>query len=169
MGWWKKKLLGITPEKFPISFGTYFEPFIGGGALLFDINPKAVINDANEELICVYKCLKIRICLKNERKIIVYEQMHSDKHFYELREMTKMSKFAGVRRAARMIYLNKVCLGGLYRVNSSGYFNVPSGKKTKVSCFDRNTFDNLPKYFKRSNITILCGDFEAALKTAKSW
>lgn len=169
----KKKLLGIIRQKLPLSFGTYFEPFIGGGALLFDIQPKkAVINDANEELICVYKCLQNQdLFEKMKEKIIVYEQMHSDKHFYELREMDKDESFKDLpvyERAARMIYLNKACFGGLYRVNSSGYFNVPSGKKTKVSCFDRKTFDNLPKYFKRSNITILCGDFEAALKTAKA-
>ena len=169
----KKKLLGVIRTKLPVTFSTYFEPFVGGGALLFDIQPqKAVINDANEELICVYKCLQNPTLfeqMKNE--IIKHEQSHSDEHFYSLREMDKNDFFKELpiyKRAARMIYLNKACFGGLYRVNSNGYFNVPSGKKSKVSCFDRKTFDNLPKYFKSSNITIMCGDFEKALKNAKS-
>ena len=168
----KKKLLGIIRQKLPFSFGTYYEPFIGGGALFFDIQPKkAVINDANEELICVYKCLQNKdLFTKMKEKIIVHEKMHSDEHFYELRELDKdklFKKLPVYERAARMIYLNKACFGGLYRVNSNGFFNVPSGKKTKVSCFDRKTFDNLPKFFESSNIKILCGDFENALKTAQ--
>ena len=168
----KKKLLATIRTKLPASFGTYFEPFVGGGALLFDIQPKkAVINDANEELICVYKCLQnAELFKKMKEEIIIHESLHSDKYFYCLREMDKDKTFKSLpiyKRAARMIYLNKSCFGGLYRVNSKGFFNVPSGKKQKVSCFDRKTFDNLPKYFKSANIDVMCGDFECAIKKAK--
>ena len=66
-----------------------------------------------------------------------------------------------------MIYLNKACFNGLYRVNSKGYFNVPFGKKDKINCFDENNFDNLFKFFKNSNQNIKNNDFENAVIEAK--
>lgn len=70
-------------------------------------------------------------------------------------------------RAARMIYLNKACFNGLYRVNSKGLFNVPSGKKTKVTVFDKDNFKSLKKYFTNNDITILNDDFTEAVKKAR--
>ena len=168
----KKKLLSIIEKRIPSSFNTYFEPFVGGGALLFHLQPSQfVINDTNEELICVYRCLQDSELFELMKKeIIKHEQNHSNEYFYKLRELDKKKSFKKMPiyvRAARMIYLNKACFGGLYRVNSSGYFNVPSGKKVSVSCFDRKTFDNLPKFFANSKADILCGDFIEAVRTAK--
>ena len=71
-------------------------------------------------------------------------------------------------RAARMIYLNKACFNGLYRVNAKGYFNVPSGKKSYVTTFDESNLLNIKEYFTSSNITITCNDFEIAVESASA-
>lgn len=71
-------------------------------------------------------------------------------------------------RAARMIYLNKACFNGLYRVNSQGFFNVSSGRKKKVVTFDEENFDSLREFFRNNDIMILNGDFEDAVKSAKA-
>ena len=143
----KTQLLEVIESHLPETFNRYFEPFVGGGALLFKLQPKAFsINDSNEELICVYKCLEnngLFELLKQE--LLRHEENHSEEYYYQIREMDKLEGFNNLPiyvRAGRMIYLNKACFNGLYRVNSKGYFNVPSGKKKVVNCFDKKTFDN---------------------------
>lgn len=169
----KTQLLEVIESHLPETFNRYFEPFVGGGALLFKLQPKAFsINDSNEELICVYKCLEnneLFELLKNE--LLKHEENHSEEHYYKVREMDKLEGFNELSiyvRAARMIYLNKACFNGLYRVNSKGYFNVPSGKKKVVNCFDKKTFDNLNLFFKNRKPVITSVDFEEAVKNAKA-
>ena len=164
-----KKLLSYAPKH----FNTYYEPFVGGGALFFALAPKnAVINDINQELMCVYKCLKDTkkynklISLLNE-----HEKNHNEDYFLKIRNMDRDPNYSNLDdsiRAARMIYLNKSCFNGLYRVNSKGLFNVPSGKKIKVNTFDRENFDKLKNYFKSNDIKLLSTTFENAVKTAKN-
>ena len=96
---------------------------------------------------------------------------HSEEYYYQIRKMDQLEEFNKLPlyvRAARMIYLNKACFNGLYRVNSKGYFNVPSGKKKIVHCFDRKTFDNLNLFFKNRKPVITSIDFELAVKNAKA-
>ena len=169
----KTQLLEVIESHLPETFNRYFEPFVGGGALLFKLQPKAFsINDSNEELICVYKCLEnneLFELLKNE--LLKHEENHSEEHYYKVREMDKLEGFNNLPiyvRAGRMIYLNKACFNGLYRVNSKGYFNVPSGKKKVVNCFDKKTFDNLNLFFKNRKPVITSIDFEEAVKNAKA-
>ena len=169
----KTQLLEVIESHLPETFNRYFEPFVGGGALLFKIQPKAFsINDSNEELICVYKCLEnneLFELLKQE--LLKHEGNHSEEYYYQVREMDKLEGFNKLPiyvRAARMIYLNKACFNGLYRVNSKGYFNVPSGKKKVVNCFDKKTFDNLNLFFKNRKPVITNIDFEDAVKNAKT-
>ena len=169
----KTQLLEVIESHLPETFNRYFEPFVGGGALLFKLQPKAFsINDSNEELICVYKCLEnneLFELLKNE--LLKHEENHSEEYYYKVREMDKLEGFNELSiyvRAARMIYLNKACFNGLYRVNSKGYFNVPSGKKKVVNCFDKKTFDNLNLFFKNRKPVITSVDFEEAVKNAKA-
>ncbi len=169
----KTQLLEVIESHLPETFNRYFEPFVGGGALLFKLQPKAFsINDSNEELMCVYKCLEnndLFELLKQE--LLKHEEKHSEEYYYQIREMDKLEGFNQLPiyvRAGRMIYLNKACFNGLYRVNSKGYFNVPSGKKKVVNCFDKITFDNLNLFFKNRKPVITSIDFEEAVKNAKA-
>lgn len=169
----KTQLLEVIESHLPETFNRYFEPFVGGGALLFKLQPKAFsINDSNEELICVYRCLENNELFELLKKeLLKHEGNHSEEYYYQVREMDKLEGFNNLPiyvRAGRMIYLNKACFNGLYRVNSKGYFNVPSGKKKTVNCFDKKTFDNLNLFFKNRKPVITNIDFEEAVKNAKT-
>ena len=169
----KTQLLDRLHAYMPETYNNYFEPFIGGGSFFLNIAPKkATINDFNAELVCAYKCFQndeLFESLKNELK--KHEVNHSEEYYYQIRSMDKEEGFLTLPiyvRAARMIYLNKSCFNGLYRVNSKGFFNVPSGRKKKVVTFDEENFDSLREYFRNNDITILNGDFEDAVKNAKA-
>ena len=169
----KTQLLEVIESHLPETFNRYFEPFVGGGALLFKLQPKAFsINDSNEELVCVYKCLENNELFELLKKeLLKHEEKHSEDYYYQVREMDKLEGFNNLPiyvRAGRMIYLNKACFNGLYRVNSKGYFNVPSGKKKVVNCFDKKSFDNLNLFFKNRKPVITSIDFEEAVKNAKA-
>ena len=168
----KTQLLGEIKKLMPKEYNRYFEPFIGGGALLFEIQPMDfVINDFNSELIQTYKCFEdmgyfqMMINLLDE-----HEKNHSEEHYYLVRGMDRNEDFIHLpiyKRAARMIYLNKSCFNGLYRVNSKGYFNVPSGKKDIVHCYENGNLFEIAEYFSIAKHLILNGDFEDAIKEAK--
>lgn len=169
----KTQILNKLNKYLPSTYNNYFEPFVGGGALLFDLAPKnAIINDENQELISVYRCFQDDVLyfnMLNELKI--YEKKHNEEFYYEIREMDRNSNFEELPvyiRAARMIYLNKACFNGLYRVNSKGFFNVPSGKKEKLNTFDRDNMEALKQYFDNNNIIILNDDFAKAVENANS-
>ena len=169
----KRQIIDKLKQYIPDEFNTYYEPFVGGGALFFELSPsKAYINDFNAELICVYTCLKNDTFFKKMLKELdKHEKNHNEDYYYEIRDLDRDNSFTKLPiyiRAARMIYLNKSCFNGLYRVNSKGYFNVPSGKKDKVNTYDKTNMDNLKKYFGTNDITILNGDFEDAVKNAKA-
>lgn len=168
----KRQILNEIKALIPECFNSYYEPFIGGGALLFDIEPNtAVINDVNQELLSVYKCLQ-----DNELYSLMlteldnHELNHNEEYYYEIRQLDRSPRFELEpiwKRAARTIYLNKACFNGLYRVNASGYFNVPSAKKKKVKTYDKENIEGIHNYFINNNITILSGDFVEACRTAK--
>jgi len=169
----KTQLLDVIQSHMPSDYNRYFEPFVGGGALLYRLQPSAFsINDANGELISVYECFQDDdLFIKLKEELIKHENNHSEEYYYAIREMDKNEEFTNLPkyiRAARMIYLNKACFNGLYRVNSKGYFNVPSGKKKTVNCFDRDNFENLRLFFKTKKSVITNQDFEKAVKNAKS-
>lgn len=168
----KTQLLSKIKDLMPKEYNRYFEPFVGGGALLFDVKPKEfLINDFNSELVEAYKSLTNKSdfeLLKESLK--AHENEHSEEHYYQVREMDKLEDFIDLPRhvrAARMIYLNKACFNGLYRVNAKGYFNVPSGKKKKVTCFEESNLNDLYNFFNSSSYEILNGDFEEAVRNAK--
>ena len=133
----KRQIIDKLKEHVPYSFNTYYEPFVGGGALLFELSPReAVINDYNKELMNVYECIKDadkfdKMCKELNR----HETEHSEEYYYKVRNLDKdkkrFNRMADYKRAARTIYLNKACFNGLYRVNSKNEFNVPFWKKTK--------------------------------------
>lgn len=169
----KTQLLDRILSLMPSSFDSYFEPFIGGGALLFKIQPhKAYINDANSELVSVYECFKNDDTFsKLIEKLDEYQAKHSEGFYLQIRALDRnpdWSKATILDKAARMIYLNKACFNGLFRVNSKGFFNVPSGKKKQVVCYNIENLKGIRDYFKKAEITIYNGDFEKAVVKAKS-
>ena len=169
----KRQIIDKLNKYVPDDYNTYYEPFVGGGALLFELSPKnAVINDSNKELMNVYKCLCNEDKFKKMCTILNhYEAEHSEQFFYEIRDKDKNKKtfdrLSDYTRAARTIYLNKACFNGLYRVNSKNEFNVPFGKKTKVNTYDGGNLITVSNYLTMNNIKILSVDFEEAVKEAK--
>ena len=169
----KRQIIDKLKKYLPEDFDTYYEPFVGGGALLFELSPqKAVINDSNEELINVYKVL----CNEEKFKKMChtlnhYETSHSEEFYYEIRNKDRNKKsfkrLADYTRAARTIYLNKACFNGLYRVNSKNEFNVPFGKKKKVNTYEGSNLITVSNYLTMNDVKILCCDFEEAVKDAK--
>ena len=169
----KRQIIDELKKYIPDEFNTYYEPFIGGGALLFELAPKkAVINDSNAELMNVYQVLCDDSKFKKMCRVLNnYETNHSEEFFYEIRNKDKnkntFNRLSDYTRAARTIYLNKACFNGLYRVNSKNEFNVPFGKKSKVNTYDGNNLIIVSNYLTMNDIKILNKDFEEVLKDAK--
>jgi len=169
----KTQLLATLMPLIPENFNDYYEPFVGGGALLFKLKPRHPhINDMNKELLSAYRCFTSKKSYEDlMRKIDEYVSHHSEGNYLEVRALDQNSDWLNNSnvsdRAARMIYLNKSCFNGLYRVNSKGYFNVPSGKKKVVNAYSKENFNNIYQYFKESQPVITSGDFEEAVKGAK--
>lgn len=169
----KRSIINDLVKLSPNEFNTYYEPFAFGGALLFELQPKrAVINDYNKELMNVYSCIKdekkFNLMIKELDR---HESLHSEKHYYEVRGLDKnkkkFNKISDYKRAARTIYLNKACFNGLYRVNSSGEFNVPFGKKNKINTYDGINLGIIYYFLNANDIKILNEDFEESVKDAK--
>lgn len=163
----KRQLLDSIEPLIP-KCSTYYEPFIGGGAVLFCRQPhKAVINDSNQELINVYITIK-----EEPEELIQTLREHKEKscedYFYRIRALDRdkeaFEHMTKVGRAARTIYLNKTCYNGLFRVNSAGEFNSPWGRYKNPNITNEATIRALHTYFNRANITIKCGDYREALK-----
>lgn len=169
----KRQILDKLIKYVPEDFNTYYEPFVGGGALFFELSPKnAVINDSNEELINVFRCIKDEEKLtKMCNELNHHEANHSEEYYYKIRNIdrdkNKFNRLFDYKRASRTIYLNKACFNGLYRVNSKGEFNVPFGKKLKVNTYEGQNIGIIHAYLNFNNIKILSIDFEEAVKDAK--
>src|SRR5699024_7016411 len=140
----------------------YYEPFIGGGALFFELQPKrAVINDYNEELINVYIVIR-----DNPNELIEDLKKHKNtsEYFYEIRSIDRQPLFnnlTNIERASRIIYLNKTCYNGLYRVNNAGEFNSPFGKYKNPNIINEPVIKAVSKYLNSAQIQISNGDYEA--------
>ncbi len=169
----KRQIIDKLKKHIPDEFNTYYEPFLGGGALLFELSPKnAVINDSNKELINVYEVLKDEIKFKKMCNALNnYEMNHTEEFFYEVRNKDRnkasYDRLSDYTKAARTIYLNKACFNGLYRVNSKNEFNVPFGKKTKLNTYDGSNLITVSNYLTMNNIKLLNVDFEESVKDAK--
>lgn len=166
----KRQLIPTIQDFIPKKYTHYYEPFVGAGAILFSLQPKKVtINDTNSELINCYQTIK-----ENSEELIALCQQHkelnSKEHYYELRAQDRNSDFkyrSTVERAARIIYLNKTCFNGLFRVNNSGQFNVPYGNYSNPSIADPSVIRAVSAYLNQADVKILNGDFELAVATAK--
>lgn len=169
----KTQLLPEINKRLPKQFNTYYEPFFGGGALLFSLLPSsAVINDLNSELMNVYKCIKhdtqfIRLLKELDR----HQSLHSKSYYYLIRDIDCSPYYKNWRdyeRAARTIYLNKTCFNGLYRVNKKGHFNTPIGTEKYKKLYDLDNITNMHEYLKNNNVKILCGSYSSAVKDVKA-
>ena len=143
---------------------TFYEPFIGGGALLFELEPaRAVINDYNGELINVYRVIK-----ESPEELIgdLERHVNTAEYYYKIRGLDRGPAFGGltpVQRASRIIYLNKTCFNGLYRVNAAGEFNVPFGRYKNPNIVNAAVIRAVSEYLNTADVRILDGDYEAAL------
>ena len=169
----KRQIIDKLLKYIPDEFNTYYEPFVGGGALLFELSPKkAVINDSNKELINVYNVLCDEDKFKKMCSVLnSYETNHSEEFYYEIRNIDRdkdtYNNLSNIEKATRTIYLNKSCFNGLYRVNSKNEFNVPFNQKKKVNTYDKDNIVAINKYLNNNQITILNVDFEHAVNDAK--
>lgn len=163
----KRQLLDDIIPLLPDNFSTYVEPFVGGGALLFEIQPKkAIVNDLNHELINLYKVIKDN---PNELLLLLeeHELNNSEEYFYQIRALDRSESYdqmSDIEKAARIIYLNKTCYNGLFRVNQSGQFNSPYGKYKNPNIVNKPVVLAMANYFQNNNITLLNGDYKLALK-----
>ncbi len=157
------KMMNLYPPKdFNPSKARYFEPFVGGGAVFFDLLPqKAVLSDLNSELIITYNVIKNDVgkLIKSLKKY-----KHNKEYFLKIRERVP-EKLSDVERASRFIYLNKTCFNGMYRVNLSGKFNVPFGSQANPLICDEGNLLKVSDALK--NVKIIKQDYKQVLKNAK--
>ena len=162
----KRQLLPVIRELMPKKYNRYFEPFVGGGALFFDLAPKnAVINDFNTELINCYQQIK-----DNPQELIeilkVHQEYNSKEYYLDLRSADRderIDMMSEVQRAARILYMLRVDFNGLYRVNSNNQFNVPYGRYKNPKIVDENLVSAISTYLNNNQIEIKKGDFEKAV------
>ena len=169
----KRQIMPEIKKYVPENYDTFYEPFVGGGAVFFELAPKkAVINDYNSELMNVFECIKDedkfdKMCTELNH----HEANHSEEYYYQVRnidrDVKKYNKLADYKKAARTIYLNKACFNGLYRVNSKNEFNVPFGKKEKVNTYEGQNLGVVHCILNFNDIKLLSTDFEEAVKDAK--
>jgi len=167
----KRQLIPILNQNLPRSFGTYFEPFLGGGALLFHMlternGQKCSISDLNSDLVLSYITIRDRIdslitSLKSHERNY---QKDSKSYYYSVRESNPRS---AIEKTSRLLFLNRTCFNGLYRVNSKGKFNVPLGKYTNPNIVNEDNLRAVSDILQASKVSINCRDFEAALRDAK--
>ena len=156
---------------------TYIEPFFGGGAVFFSLHPKkAIINDLNEDLINAYRIIKSGNYSKLIDKLKEFsDEYHNapDEFYYHIREWDRVDNWMeahdDVDRAARMIFLNRTCYNGLYRVNSKGQFNTPMGRYRNPLICDETNIKEIHEYLSNpdNHIEIMNGSYEDAIKKAK--
>lgn len=187
----KRQVIKEIEKVWPKSFNTYYEPFIGGGAVLLHFKPKkAVINDLNKELMNLYKVVSSQASYKRLRELLLimeaghhvisdydenkqkntktspfYKVIASmDRNSANLNRLLSLEEASKELKAARFIFLNKNGFNGLYRVNSSGFYNVPS-KHIPTKTFDEDNIKKISNYLNKS-VDIYSGNFDDVLKNA---
>ena len=167
----KRQLMSELEKNFPIKFGTYLEPFLGGGAVMFDLlaknsNLKCNVSDLNSDLVLAYVTIRDRLgrlieSLENHSK-----NYHKDStgYYYEVRKQEPKNQ---IEKVSRLLFLNKTCFNGLYRVNSKGKFNVPLGRYTNPNIVNKENLETVSKALQYGKIKISCRDFESVISDAK--
>ncbi|MEM2786240.1 MAG: Dam family site-specific DNA-(adenine-N6)-methyltransferase [Candidatus Nitrosotenuis sp.] len=162
----KRQLLRELLRHIPKKYGRFFEPFVGGGALFFSVKPEyGYISDINPELINVYEVVQ-----NNVEELIESLKKHknTEKYFYQLRDADLSEEYkywSKIQKASRLIYLNKTCFNGLYRMNSDGHFNVPYGFYKNPNIVDEHNLIACSVLLKKTEIAL--ASFEAVEKKAR--
>lgn len=169
----KRQLLPIINENLPTELFNgkitkYVEPFVGGGAVLLDLIQKfefeqVIINDLNLDLINLYKAIKYDVnTLINKLEIIAKEYLNLDtdkraEYYYHIRNLFNSTPSGNIDKSVYLLFLNKTCFNGLYRVNSKNEFNVPHGRYKNPTILDKGNLISISKVL--ANVEILQGDF----------
>ncbi len=162
----KRQLLDDLTPLFPKRVTSYCEPFLGGGAVLFKLQPNvAYVNDINSELIQMYEVIRDNV---DELIIALGEHPNEEEHFYSVRDWDRnkeqYEQLTKVQRAARIIYLNKTCYNGLFRVNNAGEFNAPFGHyKKDPNIVNAPTLKAVSAYFQKAQLTFSSIDYAEVL------
>ncbi len=164
----KRYLLPEINKRLP-KYSSYCEPFLGGGAVLFNLQPKnAIVNELNSEITNVYKIVKsdVHALIKELSK-----HKNDSDYFYKTREIdrnpSKYKRLNDIKKAARIIFLNKTCFNGLFRVNRQGQFNAPFGKYKNPNYINREVLIAVSNFFNDNNISIMNKSFEEVLPKIK--
>jgi DNA adenine methylase len=167
----KRQLIPELSKHLPEKFDTYFEPFLGGGALLFHLlyqkpNLRSQVSDLNTDLILSYITIRDKI-----DDLIKSLKNHSDRYFndsksyyYSVRKTNPQNQ---VEKVARLLFLNKTCFNGLYRVNSKGKFNVPLGRYSNPNIVQEDNLRSVHQFLLQNKIMIKCQDFSVTVEKAK--
>jgi len=145
----------------PVTFNRYFEPFLGSGAVFFSLEPKkAILSDTNKDLIELYQIIRNRP--KSLTQLMLsHHKKHCKEYYYKIRDSIPRTK---LERAAKLLYLNRTCWNGLYRVNLNGKFNVPIGTKSSV-IFETDDFPAISNLLRKTEI--FARDFEEIIDTTR--
>ena len=167
----KRQLMSELEKNFPTKFGTYLEPFLGGGAVMFDLltkesNLKCNVSDLNSDLVLAYVTIRDRLEKLIESLEDHSKNYHKDStgYYYEVRNQEPKNQ---IEKVSRLLFLNKTCFNGLYRVNSKGKFNVPLGRYTNPNIVNKENLQVVSKTLQSGKIKISCRDFSSIIKDAK--
>lgn len=164
----KRQLIPELIKHMPAKYNKYYEPFVGGGALLFALQPKkAVISDSNPELIGCYTVIRDSL---DELIEDLRHHRNEEGYFYQVREWDRKDSFKSktpVQKASRIIFLNKTCYNGLFRVNSQGQFNAPFGRYKNPNILDEAVLKAVSSYLNDAQVEILNQDFSKTVATAR--
>ena len=162
----KRQLLQDLNPLLPKGIRSYCEPFFGGGAVLFHLQPKkAIINDVNIELMNMYSIIR-----DNVEELIEELSIHKNEedYFYSVRDWDRdkahYESLNNVIKAARLIFLNKTCYNGLFRVNSTGEFNAPFGRYKKPNIVNAPVLRAVSTYLQTNDVVINSTDYYEILK-----
>lgn len=162
----KRQIIDKISSLLPKRITSYCEPFFGGGAVLFALQPpNAIINDLNGDLMTVYEVIRDDV---NSLIESLAKHENTAEYFYTLRDVDrdkeKYKSLSKVEKASRLIYLNKTCFNGLFRVNSSGEFNSPFGYYKNPNIVNKPVLLAVSKYFNSKNIQFYNEDFADTLE-----
>ena len=164
----KRQLLPALSPLLPAGITAYYEPFLGGGAMLFHLQPQtAYVNDINADLMRVYAVIRDDV----DALIEALQTYRNDADFfYAVREWDRdkrsYARMSDVQKAARVLYLNKTCYNGLYRVNNAGEFNAPFGNYKRPNIVNASGLRAVSAYFRRADTRFSAVDYAEALADA---